>query len=258
MRHPASSGIVTAALLALYPLAFAQQAAKRTAAPEAEPAPRMPDGKPDFSGVWERPYVPDVTRNGRGQQGAGQLPFTPWGADNWKTYDPANGDYTGTCLPFGLIRSMNSPHPMQIIQNSKYVALLYEQNTWFHVVPIDGRDHPKDVEPTWFGNSVGRWEGDTLVVDTTGFNGYTRVDTVGHPHSDALHTIETFQRPDDNHITYTITIDDPKTYTKPWKNVRTFTLRPGWELMEYSCEENNKDLRDGHIKPWFPPGVSRR
>ena len=119
------------------------------------PAPRLADGKPDLNGVWERPYVPDITKNGPGQQGVPELSFTPWGADNWKTYDPAkNGDYTGSCLPFGLLRSMNTPHAMQIVQSAKYVALLYEQNNWFHVVPIDGRAHPQDLDPTWFGNSV--------------------------------------------------------------------------------------------------------
>lgn len=217
------------------------------------PAPRLSDGKPDLNGVWQRPYVPDVTKNGPGQQGVPELPFTTSGLENWKSYDPAkDGDYTGSCLPFGLLRSINSPHAMQIVQSSKYVALLFEQNTWFHVIPIDGRGHPKDLDPTWFGNSVGKWDGDTLVVDTIGFNGQTRVDTVGHPHSDALHVVETFRRVDAGHIAYTMTVEDPKTYTKPWTNVRTFTLRPDWEILEYSCEENNKDLREGHIKPFNP------
>jgi hypothetical protein len=213
------------------------------------PAPRLADGKPDLNGVWQRPYVPDITKNGPGQQGVPELSFTPWGEENWKSYDPAkNGDYTGSCLPFGLLRSINSPHAMQIVQSAKYVALLFEQNTWFHVIPIDGREHPQDLDPTWFGNSVGKWDGDKLLVDTIGFNGQTRLDTVGHPHSDAMHVVETFERADAGHITYTVTVDDPKTYTKPWKNVRTFTLRPDWEILEYSCEENNKDLREGHIK----------
>jgi hypothetical protein len=218
------------------------------------PAPRLPDGRPDLNGVWERPYVPDMTRSARNQQGTADLPFTPAGLADWQQYDPANGDYTGSCMPFGMSRSINSPYPLQIVQNDKYVALLFEQNTWFHVVPVDGRSHPpaERLDPTWFGHSVGRWEGDTLVVDTIGFNGYTRLDTVGHPHSDALHLVQTFHRVDAGRIAYTITVDDPKTYTRPWKNERIFTLSDG-ELMEYSCEENNKSLWEGRITPWKPP-----
>ena len=114
--------------------------------------------------------------------------------------------------------------------------------------PFDGRPHPKNPDPTWFGNSVGHWEGDTLVIDTIAFNGLTRLDTDGHPLSDQLHTIERFTRRDLGHIDYIITIDDPKTYTRKWDSVRVWTLRPDWEIMEYSCEENNKDIREGHIK----------
>ena len=175
------------------------------------------------------------------QRGQG-TPFTAWGKERWESYDATKGDYAGSCLPFGLLRSVGGPHPIQIMQNDKYIAMLYEQNTWFHVTPIDGRPHPKNPDPTWFGNSVGHWEGDTLVIDTIAFNGNTRIDTIGHPHSDQLHTIERFNRTDLGHIDYTITIDDPKTYTKPWDSVRTWFLRPEWEIMEYSCEENNKDL----------------
>ena len=242
------------------------------------PAPRMPDGKPDLQGVWQRPYTPDMSRNGRGQVGYAEppflttdsadkrlemhkagtwadLPFTAAGLDDWKTYDPTNGDYTGSCLPFGMSRSMNSPDPLQIMQNDKYIGLLFEQNSWFHMVKLN-REHPKTVEPTWFGDSVGRWDGDTLVIDTVGFNGNTRLDTIGHPHSDALHMIQTLKRTDAGHIAYTVTIDDPKAYTKPWKNDRTFTLM-NTEVIEYSCEENNKDLQGGHIKFWHPPATPK-
>jgi hypothetical protein len=177
------------------------------------------------------------------------LPFTAWGKQQWESYDAnADGDYAGACLPFGLLRSVGGPHPVQIIQDDKYIAMMYEQNSWFHVTPIDGRPHPKEYDPTWFGNSVGRWEGDTLIIDTVGFNGRTRIDTIGHPHSDQLHTIERFHRTDRDHIDYVLTIDDPKAYTKPWDSVRRWTLHPEWEIMEYSCEENNKSLWEGRIK----------
>jgi hypothetical protein len=215
--------------------------------PPTGPTPRTPSGKVDFSGVWEKPYVPDMSLDGKGQKGHPELPFTPWGEAEWKAYDAINGDYTGACLPFGMTRSMNTPEPMQFMQSDTYLSFLFEQNSWFTVVPIDGRKH-RDGIATWFGDSVGHWEGDTLVVDTVNFNGKTRLDTIGHPHSEQLHLTQRFSRPDLGHITYEVTVDDPKTFTKPWKNVRTLTLRPDWEMMEYSCEENNKSLWEGRIK----------
>ncbi len=216
--------------------------------PPTGPTPRTPAGKVEFGGLWEKPYVPDMTKDGKNQKGMPDLPFTPWGEHEWKIYDAAEGDYTGACLPFGMTRSMNTPEPMQIIQNDTYLAFLFEQNSWFTVVPIDGRAHGNG-SPTWFGDSVGRWEGDTLVVDTVNFNGRTRLDTIGHPHSEQLHLTQRFSRPDLGHLTYEVIVDDPKTFTRPWKNVRTFTLRTDWEIMEYSCEENNKSLWEGRIKP---------
>ncbi len=216
------------------------------------PTPRLPNGKPDLSGMWQRPYVPDVTKAQPNHKGIAELPFTPWGLENWTSYDPLDGDYTGSCFPYGLSRSINGPFPMRIIQNDTHVAILFELGTWFHVIPLDGRDHPEVVDPTWFGHSVGRWEGDTLVVDTVGFNGYTRIDTIGHPHSDALHMIQTFERIDADHIKYTMTVDDPKAYTEPWTNERIFTPIEG-DLMEYVCQENNRALWEGRIKAWIPP-----
>lgn len=215
--------------------------------PPSGPTPRTPAGKVDFSGVWERPYVPDMTKDGRNQKGLAELPYTPWGEAEWKRYDPTEGDYTGACLPFGLTRSVNAPEPIQIMQSPTYFTFLFEVNNIFVVVPIDGRPHRK-AEPTWYGDSIGHWDGDTLVIETVNFNAKTKLDTVGHPMSDQLHVIQRYTRTDLGHIAFEMTIDDPKTYTKPWKNTRTFTLRPDWEMMEYSCEENNKSLWEGRIK----------
>jgi hypothetical protein len=213
--------------------------------PPEGPAPMTAWGKPDLNGVWQRPYVPDMERGA-----GGTLPYTEWGKQQWDSYDPAkDGDYTGACLPFGHMRSMNSPDPIQIMQTPDHLSFLYEQNSWFKVLPIDGRARKKKVA-TWFGDSIGHWEGDTLVIETTNFNGLTRLDTNGHPHSDQLSLHETFQRTDAGHIAYEVTVTDPKTYTRPWKNTRTFTLRTDWEIQEYSCEENNKGLIEGRIK--FP------
>ena len=260
MRIRLFSFMLTAAVLAAAP-AFGQ--GRGGYQPPAGPAPKTVDGKPDFSGLWQRPYTPDMSAtaidlNGKpyplenpdskGGRGPRKLPYTEWGAANWKAYTPDKGDYTGACLPFGLMRSMNSPDPIQIMQSKEYLSLLYEQNTWFKVFPLDGRAHDPKKTQTWFGDSIGRWEGDALVVDTTNFNGRTRLDTNGHPHSDQLHIVEHFQRPDLGHINYQVIIDDPKTYTEKWKNERTFTLRTDWEIMEYSCEENNKSFWEGRIK----------
>jgi hypothetical protein len=260
-----------------------QPAAQRPAtgnSASTEPAPRRADGKPDLTGVWMPPYVPDMTVNRRDQRGyaeppfsaadtpqarqalyakgnKAELPFTPWGLKDWSEYDAASGDYTGSCFPFGLQRSVNAPYPFQIMQDDRHVALLFEINTWHHVIPI-ATDFPKQMaeNPTWYGYSIGRWDGDTFVVETRGFNGYTRLDTVGHPHSDALHLTQTFRRIDRTSMAYTVTIDDPKTYTKPWTNERTFRLNNG-SLLEYSCEENNRGLWDGRVKTWTPPWVNK-
>lgn len=235
-----------AVAVALAGLGLAQTAPSKASAD----IPRMPDGHPDMQGVWQHPYVPDMTKDREFQKGAGELPYTPEGASNFKNYNPAQFDYTGHCLPFGLLRSMNvGGYPIQIMQNSKYLSFLFEQNTWFHVVYMDGRPHPAKLDPTWFGHSIGRWEGGTLVVDTIGFNGLTRLDTIGHPHSDAMHVIQKFTYTDPDHLNYEVTIDDPKMYTRPWSNTRTFwRMKPGEELIEYSCEENNRDFTQGHIK----------
>jgi hypothetical protein len=240
----------TASLLAVLSMAVVSRvpaAGQQEYQPPAGPTPRTPSGKVDFSGVWQKPYVPDLTKDGKDYKGVADLPFTASGEADWKKYDAAEGDYTGACLPFGMTRSVNTPEPMQIMQSDTYFTFLFEQNSWFTVVPIDGRQHRKGV-PTWFGDSVGHWEGDTLVIDTVNFNGKTRLDTIGHPHSDQLHLIQRFSRPDLGHISHEMIIEDPRTFTRPWKNTRTFTLRRDWEIMEYSCEENNKSLREGRIK----------
>ena len=251
--------------------------------PPAGPAPRLPNGKPDLSGHWNNPYAPNMagarganaldpmTRmpfdwphkgeplpDAKGAAKTYDLPYTEWGLKEWKAYDPEkNGDYAGSCLPFGMSRSINSPHGVQILQTNDATAFLWEQNTWFHWVPTDPNfKWPADLPQAWNGVSVGHWDGDTLVVETSGFNGYTRLDTNGHPHSAEAKFINTFTRTDSRTIQHTFTVHDPKAYTHDWMNVRTWIQRPANDvIMEYSCEENNLGLEDGTIIKWKYPKV---
>jgi hypothetical protein len=227
-------------------LAAAPALAQKKYTPPTGETPRMPDGKPDFSGVWQHPFVQDMTKDAPNQKGEPNIVqlFTPWGKAN----AVEEFDYTAFCLPLGYTRSINSPMPIEIEQRPGRVVMLYEMNNTFHMIYTDGRPHPKDLDPTWFGHSIGKWDGNTLVVDTVGFNEQTRIDTEGHPHTDALHVVERFTRTDLGHMGYEMTIDDPKAYTQSWKNTRTFLLRPDWELLEYSCNENNKEVMEGHLK----------
>jgi len=217
--------------------------------------PRLANGKPDFSGVWARPRVTDITRDARGcgsgangctQKGSGELSFTPLGAQSMK--EP-KFDYTAFCLPWGYTRSMQTEYPIEVLQTPKRLAMLFESNNIFHVVPTDGRQPSKDIQPGWMGTSIGWYEGDTLVIDTKGFNGRTTLDVgAEHPTSDALHITERLSYIDANHIGYDLTIEDPKIYTRPIKNSRTWArMKPGEELLEYWCMENNKDVLEGHL-----------
>jgi hypothetical protein len=253
----------------------------------AGPTPRLANGKPDLSGLWANPYTANMA-GGRGGAGAldpktrqplqiarraerfekaprdGQggvktfdLPYTELGLKRWLEYDPiGNGDYTGNCMPFGMSRSINSPHGVQVVHHPDALAFLFEQNTWHHWVPTNPMfKWPPDLPPSWNGMSVGRWDGDTLVIETTNFNGYTKLDTAGHPHSTALTLINTFTRTDSRTIEHTVTVRDPKIFTQEWMNVRTWRTKEAPDvLMEYSCDENNlQGLLDGAIKVWKIP-----
>jgi len=250
-------------------------------APEAGPTPRLPSGKPDLTGLWREPYTPNMAGRGGSsvvdpetreeldwprkgeplpdavEEGRTfDLPYTELGLRRWKEYDPvANGDYAGSCMPFGMARNINSPHGLYMVHNDQALAILFEQNTWFHVIPIEGTwEWPEDLPGAWNGYSTAHWDGDTLVIETDNFNGYTKLDTNGHPHSSGVKMINTLTRLDERTIEHTFTVIDPKMYTVPWMNVRTWTLRDSPDvLMEYSCEENNLGLFDGAITPWRVP-----
>jgi hypothetical protein len=159
------------------------------------------------------------------------------------------GDLLSQCMPPGVPRinmsGATAPHPFKIVQTPQLVVLLYEtsSNSTFRQVFLDGRPLPKDPQPSWLGYSVGRWEGNTLVVETIGFNGRAWVDTEkGHPQTEAARVIERFTRRDFGHLEIDITIDDPKAYTKPWRAKVPVHLLPDTDLIETYCE-NEQDLK---------------
>lgn len=189
-------------------------------------------GNRDLTGVWIGPYTPNLARSLT-------LAFQP-GAEAKFTNHRGEDDPTAQCLPPGVPRALGAPFPIEILQDATSVTILYEYMHLIRRIPTDGRKHPDDLDATFMGDSVGRWEGDTFVVDATGFNDRTWLDTQGHQHSDALHVVERLRRAASDAIAYDVTIDDPKTYQRAWTASRTLTRHPEWTLKEYVCEENNK------------------
>jgi len=225
------------------------------------PTPRLDDGKVDLGGdgVWSLPYIRNFADRIVGADENSSVPFLPWtkamheyNASNNVAYDPE-----GFCLPPGGPRSMATPYPAEIIQHRDRIIIIFEGggHVW-REIHMDGRQHPdkETFTPSYFGHSVGHWEGDTLVVDTVGFNEKTWLDFGGHMHSDELHTIERITRPDKNTLHYEATIDDPGAYTEPWTVAWDINWSEGQELADYICQENNQymiDLTDDFGNPFF-------
>ena len=214
------------------PAAAAQKA-------NAAPAPRTGDGKVDFSGIWgaDRHFIFDI--HDALKEGE-ELPLQPW-AEELARERMSKDDPEAQCLPAGVPRQ--APYPWRILQTATHIFFLFEGNIHsYRQIFLDGRKHPDDLNPTWYGHSIGRWEGDTLLVDSVGFNDRFWFDFAGHPHTDRLHVIERYRRPDRDHLEYEITVEDPGAYTRPFTLYGHSTYQHGDELMEYICNENNKDL----------------
>jgi hypothetical protein len=200
------------------------------------PTPRTSDGKPDLSGVWNGPGI-YINRDFP----SGQLPYTSAGEAAYQYNMTKAVDPQSLCIIIGQPRADLDAQPFEIIQTPKRVAFLYERDTNWRIIPVDGRQHPKEPEPSFFGDAVGSWDGDTFVVDLVGFKSdKVWTDNVGHPQSDSLHLIERWTRADADHLQLDLTIEDPKYYTKPIKITRKLK-RQTYELIEFSCDENNLD-----------------
>ena len=206
------------------------------------PAPHLADGSPDFSGGWspDRNFTYDISDALKKGE---KLPIQPWALKLAKER-PSKDDPEANCLPTGVPRL--APYPWSIVQNRNYTYILFEGNIHsYRQIFMDGRKHSPDPNPTWYGESIGKYEGDTLVVDTVGFNDKFWFDFAGHPHTEQLHIVERYHRPDLGHLEWQTTIDDPGAYTKQFTLYGHSTLETATDLMEYICQENNVDV--GHI-----------
>jgi hypothetical protein len=204
------------------------------------PIIKLADGTPDLTGVWLGGGSSDADiSNPRNLKAGNKVEMLPWAQEVFKNRQ-SREDPEANCLPTGIPRG--SPYPWRIVQTPTHYFILYEGNIHsYRQIFMNGK-HPADPDPTWYGHSIGRWEGNTLVVDTVGFNDRFWFDYKGHPHTGKLHTIERYTIVDQGHMAIEVTIDDPGAYTQPFTTLGRATLMPGAELMEYICQENNQDV----------------
>jgi hypothetical protein len=215
--------------------------------------PRAANGKPDLSGIW---WVPDYSIEGidappkysvnlAADLDPASLGMLPWAeALVQERLGQQRKDFPmSKCLPPPPPAITAVPVPFKIIQSPELIVILHEFMGQFRQIFTDRRSVAKSPNPTWLGYSVGHWDGDTLVVESTGFNEGSWLDGMGHPHTDALRVTERFHRRDFGHMDIQFTIDDPKAYSKPWTNTLTVELVPEMELYEHVCNENEKDVQ---------------
>ena len=206
------------------------------------PVPRAADGKPDLSGIWMAPRIRvDLSQ---GMKRGDAVPFTAEGKRIFDERRATNSkdDPGARCLPTGIPVRATLQTPFKLLQTPGVTAILYESRTQYRQILTDGRPLPKEVDwPAWQGFSVGRWDGETFVVETMGFNGKVWLDQVGTPASDALKITERFQRRDYGHMDLEMIIEDRKMYSRPWSTFAELLFQPDTELLEYICEENERD-----------------
>jgi hypothetical protein len=233
------------------------------------PAPRTPDGKADFSGIWRfvdspdarpgTPPPPGVSAPGIGIGGVpglyqffdigstlpDGLPFQPW-ARELRKQRAAQGNKDNPdarCLPLGLMQLHTHPQPRKMVQAPGVVVILYEANAGVRQIFTDGRPLPRsDAQPWWYGYSIGKWDGDTLVVETNGFRDDVWLDVEGSPLTESAKMTERFRRTNYGNLEIEVTVDDPKAYTKPWTVKIGQRIMPNTDLIEFVCQENEKDV----------------
>lgn len=236
--------LVAAALAGTCTVAFAQNLA--TASHQG--VPRAADGRPDLSGIWRKDSVNDSLK------GSDDVPFTPAGRERFEAAKN-EVDPIAICVFPGVPRVMNVTGPFQIVQVPGKVIFLYEALHGFRIVPTDGRGHREGWAPALMGDSVGRWEGDVLIVETVNLTDRTRLDKFGNVHSEEARVTERYQLIDRDTLAFDYTVDDPKFYTRPLTAAQRLIPRapPDWELMEYACTDFNKVVEDGLLGPGGNP-----
>jgi hypothetical protein len=224
----------------------------------AAPAPRTPDGKPDLSGMWfsaevlpecvgQKDCIPQMNlpadQINIGRTLKGGLPYQPWAAKlvAERTANGAKDDPHAFCLPPNFPRAYSLPQYIKIAQMPKLTIVLHEFNASYRQIFTDGRPLPKDPLPAWNGYSVGHWEGDTLVVESSGFRDDLWLDLSGSPMTSAAHVVERFRRPTFGKLDIEVTVNDPKAYTKPWTVTLHQNIVLDTELIEETCLENERD-----------------
>ena len=239
-RTPSDAAIATSAAGSSVQNATAPAVGRRRVPERVKgPTPHLADGTVDLSGVWSGGGpVGDIAQ---GMPKGEKIPMTPAAEKIFKSRQ-SKDDPEANCLPTGIPRI--APYPWRIVQTPTHVFILFEGNIHsFRQIFMDGRKHPEDPDPTWYGHSIGHYDGDTLVVDTVGFNDKFWFDFAGHPHTEQLHTVERYTRKDLGTLQVDTEINDPGAYTKPFTISFTASLRPKEELMEYICQENQQDAK---------------
>ena len=235
--------------------AYAQSTVASTATAKPSAAVRTTSGKPDFTGIYEWPTPLPGAEKGKGSatifDRKNFAPLKPGGEAfiEPRTGDPRHDEPRDFCMPAGLTAGMLSANAMQFSQTKDYLTIVHEFQRMSRIIPLDGRPFRKDIEPTYYGDSVGHWEGDALVIVSTNFKRWM-IDDYFYTdpkefrmHSDALTATERIQWKNQNTLSYLLTIDDPKTFTKPWSQEFEIVAKPEWDkvgLYEYVCEENNR------------------
>ena len=258
MRTLATAGLLTAQVVSAqwvnYPTPGVPK--KADGSPNlSAPAPRAADGKPDLSGLWAPVRLRLLNESLEGQTNAtgpfwdfgsvipGGLPYQPWAAAirNQRFNDHSKDNPDVRCMPLGILQMDTHPFPRRLVQTPGYLAVLHERDLEYRQIFTDGRPLPEDPQPAWNGYSAGKWQGDTLVVETIGMRDGLWADYDGSPITTAAKVTERFHRVNFGTMEIEITVDDPKAYTKPWTVKFNWELQLNMDLLEYVCLEGERD-----------------